>query len=104
VELGVEEVSSSESIEGPEEEDGASSEESLTGKLGRTPVDLLWGNLVELVLNKKKLKNSRFLKYKYIFLSKYRSWLASAAKYLERTSLEVSDGDDLSGESSAQHF
>jgi len=72
VELGVEEVSSSESIEGPEEEDGASSEESLTGKLGRTPVDLLWGNLVELVL--------------------------------ERTSLEVSDGDDLSGESSAQLF
>ena len=50
VELRVEEVSSSESIEGPEEEDGASGEKSLTRELGRSPVDLLWGHLVELVL------------------------------------------------------
>ena len=53
MELGVEEVSSSESIESPEEEDGASSDKSLAGKLGGSPVDLLWGNLVELVLNTK---------------------------------------------------
>lgn len=53
VELGVEEVSSSQSIESPEEEDGASSDKSLARKLGRSPVDLLWGHLVELVLNTK---------------------------------------------------
>ena len=51
MELGVEEVSSSQSIESPEEEDGASSDKSLARKLGRSPVDLLWGHLVELVLN-----------------------------------------------------
>ena len=53
MELGVQEVSSSQSIESPEEEDGASGDKSLAGKLGRSPVDLLWGHLVELVLNTK---------------------------------------------------
>ena len=59
VELGVKEVSSSESVKGPEEENGAGSEESFTRELGRAPVDLLWWDLVELVLQA-QISNSSF--------------------------------------------
>lgn len=59
VELGVKEVSSSESVEGPEEENGAGSEESFARELGRAPVDLLWWDLVELVLQA-QISNSSF--------------------------------------------